>query len=337
MEIGFLDESTTEMFYREARDLLVEVTRTLPFTLSYIVKIIDDLDPSSKGLKRLVYVCKALVFDDWEPRIADIETIMRWLRSSPLESCHSHLARMLITNMDWSVSFNRQLNCLQRKYPRDLHVSLCLCIVETYLDSNSLVRSPSTSLTEGFRQVSSLAANRKTPLQAFCAWAWETVSRLHLHVLDQHKPYDAKLLDQSMDYHDFILDLDLNPLMERTVEGVVAKNPMACYAALQLSQTGHLVNDVCERGIHQLKVLTQSGHYDHVMECLANMIPLFINHQNVNLLCQSNDFLSTIETVINADQTYLKMAKDLILKEFPGPVLKEFRNMVTKQLSCHHR
>ena len=147
------------------------------------------------------------------------------------------------------------------------------------------------------------------------------------------------IVEQILDYQDQILDLDLNPLMERVVSGVVAKNPMACYVALQLSQTGHVISDVTERGVEQLKILTQSGHYDHVMECLMNMVPLFVKDNAKILSSQScsTSFLSIVETIINADQTYFKMAKDLILKEFPGPVLNEFSNMIAKQLSCHQR
>jgi len=39
-----------------------------------------------------------------------------------------------------------------------------------------------------------------------------------------------------------------------------------------------------------------------------------------------------VDVIIAADQTYFKMAKDLIAAEFPGPVLKEFGNMIVKQI-----
>ena len=143
-------------------------------------------------MKRLIYMARALTFDHWEPRIRDFEIILKWLRHSPFDSYHSHLARIFVSNMDWRVKYNAYLNCMERNYPRDLHVSLCLCIVETFLDSTSptspLVRSTSNQLlSEGFRQMSSLASRtiRKTPAQAFSSWAWETISKLHLHALDQ--------------------------------------------------------------------------------------------------------------------------------------------------------
>ena len=73
-----------------------------------------------------------------------------------------------------------------------------------------------------------------------------------------------------------------------------------------------------------------------VMECLINIIPLFVK-TNISFLTGSETFLSVVDTMINADQTYLKMAKDFILKDFPGPVLKEFGNMMATMLNTYQR
>ena len=72
------------------------------------------------------------------------------------------------------------------------------------------------------------------------------------------------------------------------------------------------------------------------MECLINIIPLFVK-TNISFLTGSETFLSVVDTMINADQTYLKMAKDFILKDFPGPVLKEFGNMMATMLNTYQR
>ena len=114
------------------------------------------------------------------------------------------------------------------------------------------------------------------------------------------------------------------------------------YFVFQLSQTGHLIDDICEHGFNQLYCLAVSGHYDHVMECLISLTPLFaeedsgdgtVHEGNTNMLISSSDFMKAIENIVNADQTYFKMAKDLIVTDFPGPVLREFGNMLAKQIS----
>lgn len=42
-------------------------------------------------------------------------------------------------------------------------------------------------------------------------------------------------------------------------------------------------------------------------------------------------------SLVTADRTYMKMAKNLIAPEFPGPVLKIFGTMVQNQLENYQR
>ena len=78
------------------------------------------------------------------------------------------------------------------------------------------------------------------------------------------------------------------------------------------------------------KTSVVTGHYDHVLECLANIVPLFLDQPE--LLMTSSDFIKIVQQVISVDQTFLKMARDLVVTDFPGPVLKEFVNMIAYQL-----
>ena len=104
-----------------------------------------------------------------------------------------------------------------------------------------------------------------------------------------------------------------------------------------------MVEDIRERGLDQLHILAISGHYDHVMECLICLTPFFAIEEDekevlagdTEMLTSSSSFMKAIENIINADQTYLKMAKDLIITDFPGPVLKEFGNMLAKQIKSY--
>ena len=105
-----------------------------------------------------------------------------------------------------------------------------------------------------------------------------------------------------------------------------------------------MIDDICERGFDQLYILAMSGHYDHVMECLISLTPLFVVEDNedgvvptsdTDMLTSSTSFIKAIENIVNADQTYFKMAKDLLVTDFPGPVLKEFGNMLAKQINTY--
>ena len=106
-----------------------------------------------------------------------------------------------------------------------------------------------------------------------------------------------------------------------------------------------MIEDICESGFDQLYLLAISGHYDHVMECLICITPFFATDEladetdvqvgDVDMLTSSLAFMKAIENIVNADQTYFKMAKDLIVTDFPGPVLKEFGNMISKQIRSY--
>ena len=111
---------------------------------------------------------------------------------------------------------------------------------------------------------------------------------------------------------------------------VSAKSPLACFVALQLCHVGHLQPDILHNGLEHLHFLSLNGRYDHVMECLLNMSPVFLD--NLEPFWSSELLRRTVEIIVTADQTYFKMAKDLITVDFPGPVLKELGNMMTRQL-----
>lgn len=47
--------------------------------------------------------------------------------------------------------------------------------------------------------------------------------------------------------------------------------------------------------------------------------------------------MAVMQSVLAADQTVIKMAKDFIITDFPGPVMKEFGIMLLKELSAWKR
>ena len=181
------------------------------------------------------------------------------------------MARVIINSMDWSVFSNeyKEEGNENKSIDRCIHNSLAICITEAYLkfaspkttvtkkDSSALEVSKVSEgggyhllLSEGFRNLASVTrAIRKTPEQRFASWAWETLSRLHLHHFDQsiqqfsktsktfEKPStldEAKLWNNRR--RDVICeDLDLSGSMERVAFGVTMKIPLACYTALQVS------------------------------------------------------------------------------------------------------
>ena len=254
-----------------------------------------------------LYVAKDLDLSEWAPTHEDFNQLCNWLTNYKLDSNYSLLSRIIFNKMAWG---NSDL------LPWKLHCNLAMCIVEASANY-APDQIAGNFLQDSVRHVSNLAGKlRKTPEQVFTSWAWEMASRLCLHRFDRK----SNMAD--------IIDLDLDE--EHLGEAVATKNPLASYVALQTSQTGHLVEDVLERGLSQLNLVFSSGHYDHVLECMANVTPLFLD--DPSLLTNSADFIKIVQQIVCSDQTFLKMAKDLVISDFPGPVLKEFVNMMAYQV-----
>ena len=253
-----------------------------------------------------IYIARDLVLTHWCPTDQDFELLCSWLTEYKLDSTYSGLSRIIFSKMSWS---NNDL------LPWKRHCKLAMSMVETSTNY-APDQIAGNFWQDSVRTVSNLAGKlRKTPEQIFTSWAWEMSSRLCLHRYDRCSS-------------SAIIDLDLEE--EQLGEAVATKNPLACYVALQTSQTGHVMEDVLERGLAQLNLVLSSGHYDHVLECVANIVPLFLNEPS--LLTSSEEFVKIIQQVVGSDQTFLKMARDLVISDFPGPVLKELVNMIAFQM-----
>ncbi len=243
--------------------------------------------------------------------------------NNPPATLQSQLAQAVLGQLNWNSD---------ALLPWRHHREIALAVAEAGL------RFAPDSIAGGFleesvKQVSNIAANvvRESAEQAYTRWAWKTVSKLKLHACDMEEGICAGAVAGDPAAFERMLDFDLSPKVEELVKGVYAKNPLACCVALQTTQIGHVLPEICHRGFGHLRTLALSGRFDHVMECLLNIVPLFLD--NSETLLESVHFMAVIQAVVAADQTYFKMAKDLIITDFPGPVTEEFSCMLLKQLS----
>lgn len=329
--IGFLNELTSDMSSKGCRDLLSNISMKHPQVLSHLLRYFDtepklvkdsvintviSLHGSIQSITIVafqhiaIYICRDLVFSSWIPTNDDFQLLGSWLTKNKLDSKYSQLSRLIFSKMNWTIDFLHW----------ERHKALALLVVE------ASIRFAPDSIAGNFlhdsvRQVSNLASKlRRSAEQIFTSWAWEMCSRLKIHRYDQPKMANFTSLD---------LDLDAEILGE----AVATKNPLGCFIALQLCQTGHVIEDFLDRGLQQLAVILSSGHYDHVLECISNVTPIAFDQPD--MLWNSEEFIKIMHQVITSDQTYLKMAKDLVVNDFPGPVLKEFVNMLSFQMeSC---
>ena len=296
-----------------SRDLLVDIAAKHPYILSVILRQFEDEEVLSVCGNRSFYVIAELPFELWKPDDEDFQMILEWLRES-LESPHSKLSRIVLSNLDW--------NSIGFRY----HLDAALAIVDSSAENL-------TQNADLMHQVVS-AIRQQTPEQLFTTWAWETVTKLRLHSADRDSVCAASIRGESGAFEG-LLDFDLDPRAENLVKGVMSKNPLCLYIALQCTPLGHSLPEICSAGFAHLKALSQSGRFDHVMEVIINLSALFLPCPETAAECE--DFIGSVQAVVSADQTVYKMAKDLIISDFPGPVMIEFGNLLVKQLDSFHK
>jgi ectopic P granules protein 5 len=118
-------------------------------------------------------------------------------------------------------------------------------------------------------------------------------------------------------------------------KGVRENEPIACFVALLATSWGHNVPLICSKGLPLLTNMLNHAKYDAVCESLHFLLPLFM--PCVDSLVANKDFLNIFLTLITADRGYVKKAKNLIMTESPGPVLKQVANMIHTQFFNYQR
>jgi len=171
--------------------------------------------------------------------------------------------------------------------------------------------------------------------QAFSLWTWEMMNRLRIHQLDQSESVCQHTISNPTDGLAHVPNMEVDPSLEILAKGVREKQPIACYASVLMTMWGHSVPLICVEGFGQLQTLQCYYKYEQVLVCLHYMIPFFLDCPDS--LLKNDKFVSLMVPLITADRTYMKIAKNLIAPEFPGPILKQFSNMIESHLHYYAR
>jgi hypothetical protein len=121
--------------------------------------------------------------------------------------------------------------------------------------------------------------------QAFSLWAWETITRLRLHVLDQpdHIVWTA-MANPAVAFSN-VPDMDSDIRLEVIARGVKERQPIASYVAALATVWGHSVPLVCTKGFNQLQILLCHYKYDAILTVLQCTIPLFLDCEKSLVSC----------------------------------------------------
>lgn len=91
---------------------------------------------------------------------------------------------------------------------------------------------------------------------------------------------------------------------------------------------GHMVPLIYKHGLAQMQFLQTQQRHESVLFALHFIVPLFIDSQE--LLINSEQFQDIINRLINADRTYLNMAKSLVVSQ--STFLEQFGHMIENHL-----
>lgn len=170
---------------------------------------------------------------------------------------------------------------------------------------------------------------------AFSIWAWEMVSRLRLHELDRSERAAQYTISNPSTALAHVPDIDVDPSLEILITGIREKQPIACYVAVLMTTWGHSIPLIFLKGLSHLQTLQCYYKYEQVLIALHHIVPFFL--ENPDSIIKNEKFSNLVVSLITADRTYMKMAKSLIVSDFPGPILKLFANMIEAHLDDYRR
>ena len=320
-DVGYVCEMTRSSCSKNCRDLLSSVCSTHPFLLSSLLAVMADRLHHIGSL--CGYLVQDLPWNAWRPQRSDLELVFSWLEMS-VTGIENLLARTVLSAMDWR----------EGVLAPHLHTMAGLHVVRAAVRHSS-ESSPSpamTGLVVSSQAIShiGLLSFSSGPLGQFVSWCWQIMATLHLHMMDRGRQESSALISGSRDIFARLLDYDLDTDIERIVAASVSKNPLASYCCLLLTQVGHSLPDILERGLPCLNNILLSGRWTNVLQILHHVVPLFLCDESS---IQNSNFSSIITNLLNADQSWSSMAKSMISGSFPGPVTRETGNMLHKMIA----
>ncbi|XP_017104957.2 ectopic P granules protein 5 homolog [Drosophila bipectinata] len=314
--IGYIHRSTREFCYKAARDMLVNLMdeHLMGCLLVQIKMRYGEVDQAA-------YLFKALPLENWHPNMDSFEVLSNWLLHFDYQSSESHLARLIIGHLNWGLDVEGRLFL-----PHNIHVRMAHLVSEA-LNKFAPEVIGASGISESVRQVSSLIDSTQTSREQFTSWCWRMISLLRLHLMDQGVESVKRTLLHPTEPLMFIPELER---MDTIFQGVTENRPLALYVGMLVSLHGHSIPLICQHGFNLLQQLLLDHRHAATIRCLELIVPLFLETPETLATCES--FQRLLSTLLNADRTYLKLAKDMVYANSIGPILELLDNMLHHQI-----
>ncbi|XP_067619599.1 ectopic P granules protein 5 homolog isoform X2 [Eurosta solidaginis] len=319
--IGFINVNTRETCYKTARDMLVNLT------LSYedlITCILLQLKVHFNEVANHTYLIKSLPLENWKPGMDSFEILSNWLLHFDYTSQENMLARLVVSHLNWGFDYDGRLFL-----PHNIHVRMA-CLITESLNKHAPETIGLSGISESVRQVSKLIDLSQSTKDKFTIWCWTMISQLRLHLIDLGTESIKMTLRNPMEQIQFVPELEH---IEIIYQGVTENRPLAVYVAILVTLHGHTIPLICQKGLNLIKSLLDDYRHEAVIRCLELIVPLFLETPDTLANCES--FHKILNTILTADRTYIKMAKDIVYPNSIGPVLVLLDNMIQHQITSY--
>lgn len=314
-ELGLLNEVTRDVCFKTTKELLANIIERYPPFVSFILERLNrhQILPSST----LVFF-KDLPLIRWQPVDKDFLLLRNWLINDGLDSVSHQLAVTVLTRLNWSLEDGPQRPFLGVAF----HQKTALLLTEV-VSIHSRLPVPSAVpvlasnfLTDSVQFLSSFS--RSWNSSSLVQWAWHLALKLRLHLFDCYPDHLIWMLGHPQRAFSSVRlwqeDPQLSILRQST------QNPFSCFVSLSMTNAGHSVPEFCSIGLEMLSVLSNADQHCPVVTILHHLFPLLATCPDV--LYDQIKLVEVFQRLIQADLTYYKRAKNLLVSQFPGVVLK---------------
>lgn len=319
-EIAYICDHTRDFCKKTGRELLSSVIQKHPVALSMLLRRVQVM-MSHLGMMAL-YLFHELPASIWIPKDPDMLLLRQWLLNTDLSAAENQLSRTVLESMNWDLFSETGKLVLDIR----LHRQVALLLVESYVKFIS-ERRASFLIVEGMKQMASLISQQGSREQQFNNWAWALALRLKLHresaILHskaaESQPFQAPSLEQE-------------PWLLPLSSAARAKNPLACFLVLSMTDVGHDTMQFLSAGLDMLMTLATSSQYSAVIHVLSCVTPQFLSAPLY--LLENETFQKVLQMVLSADENVLRVTKMVLGAEFPGTVTRQFTQMIQAMISA---
>ncbi|XP_002410692.3 ectopic P granules protein 5 homolog [Ixodes scapularis] len=314
-EISYVNRNLRQLFAKEGRDLLCSLAHKHPFIISVLLDEIDDHMMEVGNMA--CYLMQSMPLQLWVPDKQDLDIISHFLLYYPLDSPQSQLARLLIQNLNYGFN-NKQETFLDQSTHRQLGLLLLEAYEKLYVpfEASGYVYKQ----VKYFSYIATATKESSTPA-GFVAWMWEMLLQLRLHIFDCQHPLQLEFIVSDNPPAELIPDIQKCDWLHPVLQANKNLRPPSLFLSVSIGTVGHYREEVLDSGLKLISTLVLNEQYSAAIHCVSHVLPLF--YLKPEMLTSNKRFLTDLQYLLLADNTYLAMAKSIVMSEFPGCILKQ--------------